>query len=68
MAPALPYIAVGTSVLATTQASAIGKFNQAVQNRNAQVAEQEADQQENLVIIIFKNLINSLKNYNQKQK
>ena len=42
MAPALPYIAVGTSVLAATQASAIGKFNQAVQNRNAQVAEQEA--------------------------
>jgi ABC-type phosphate transport system auxiliary subunit len=44
MAPALPYIAVGTSVLAATQASAIGKFNQAVLNRNAQVAEQEADQ------------------------
>ena len=44
MAPAFPYIAVGTSVLAATQASAIGKFNQAVQNRNAQVAEQEADQ------------------------
>jgi ABC-type phosphate transport system auxiliary subunit len=44
MAPALPYIAAGTSVLAATQASAIGKFNQAVQNRNAQVAEQEADQ------------------------
>ena len=44
MAPALPYIAAGTAVLAATQASAIGKFNQAVQNRNAQVAEQEADQ------------------------
>ena len=48
MAPALPYIAVGTSVLAATQASAIGKFNQAVQNRNAQVAEQEANQQRKL--------------------
>tara|TARA_R100000655_G_scaffold104337_1_gene151492 strand:+ start:512 stop:1006 length:495 start_codon:yes stop_codon:yes gene_type:complete len=44
MAPALPYIAAGTSVLAATQASAIGKFNQAVNNRNALVLEQEAEQ------------------------
>ena len=61
MAPALPYIAAGTAVLAATQASAIGKFNQAVQNRNAQVAEQEADQQRKLGYYNIQNLINSLK-------
>ena len=48
VAPALttaaPYISAGTSVLAARQASAAGKYNQAVQNRNAQVAEQEAAQ------------------------
>ena len=51
VAPALttaaPYISAGTSVLAARQASAAGKYNQAVQNRNAQVAEQEAQQIEN---------------------
>lgn len=36
-----------TSVAAARQASAAGKYNQAVQNRNAQVAEQEAQQIEN---------------------
>lgn len=36
-----------TSVLAARQASAAGKYNQAVQNRNAEVAEQEANQIEN---------------------
>lgn len=35
-------ITAGTSVIAARQASATGKFNQAIQNRNAQVAEQEA--------------------------
>lgn len=35
-------ITAGTSVLAARQASATGKYNQAIQNRNAQVAEQEA--------------------------
>ena len=68
MSSALPYIGTGTSLIAARQASAIGKFNQAVQNRNAQVAEQEADQATKLTIIIFKNLIKVLKNYNQKQK
>jgi len=33
-----------TSVAAARQASAAGKYNQAIQNRNAQVAEQEAQQ------------------------
>jgi len=51
VAPALttaaPYISAGTSVLSARQASAAGKYNQAVQNRNAQVAEQEAQQIEN---------------------
>jgi len=35
-----------TSVAAAQQASAAGKYNQAVQNRNAQVAEQEAERLE----------------------
>jgi tetrahydromethanopterin S-methyltransferase subunit H len=43
-------------IAAAQQASAIGKYNQAVQNRNAQVAEQEAqaiEQQKNLDIERF---------------
>lgn len=36
-------IVAGTSVLAARQASAAGKYNQAVQNRNAEIAEQQAD-------------------------
>lgn len=51
IAPALttaaPFVAAGTSVLAGRQASAAGKYNQAVQNRNAEVAEQEVQQIEN---------------------
>lgn len=35
-------IVAATSVAAARQASAAGKYNQAIQNRNAQVAEQEA--------------------------
>tara|TARA_X000001382_G_scaffold130817_1_gene127081 strand:- start:4354 stop:4860 length:507 start_codon:yes stop_codon:yes gene_type:complete len=35
-------ITAGTSIIAGRQASATGKYNQAIQNRNAQVAEQEA--------------------------
>tara|TARA_R110000782_G_scaffold1834_1_gene7531 strand:+ start:35 stop:568 length:534 start_codon:yes stop_codon:yes gene_type:complete len=35
-----------TSVVAAKQASATGKYNQAVQNRNAQVSEQEAQRLE----------------------
>jgi len=35
---------VVSSVAAAKQASAAGKYNQAIQNRNAQVAEQEAEQ------------------------
>ena len=37
-------IVAATSVAAAKQASAAGKYNQAVQNRNAQIAEQEATQ------------------------
>tara|TARA_R100001015_G_C4627530_1_gene187130 strand:+ start:300 stop:866 length:567 start_codon:yes stop_codon:yes gene_type:complete len=48
VAKSAPYVAAGTAVLAATQASSIGRFNQAVQNRNAQIAEQEADQQRKL--------------------
>ena len=41
-AAAVPYIVLGTSIVQAQQQNAIGKFNQAVQNRNAQIAEQEA--------------------------
>jgi hypothetical protein len=45
-APALPFISVGLGALQYQQQGAAGKFNQAVQNRNAQVSEQEAAQME----------------------
>ena len=48
MSAALPYAAVGTSLLAARQASAIGSFNQAVAERNATIAEQEAEAQKKL--------------------
>jgi hypothetical protein len=35
-------LVAGTSIIAGRQASATGKYNQAIQERNAQVAEQEA--------------------------
>ena len=41
IAPAAPYISAVTQVAAARQAKTLGQFNQAVQNRNAQVAEQE---------------------------
>ena len=40
------WVTAVASVAAAQQASAVGKYNQAVQNRNALVAEQEAEQQE----------------------
>lgn len=43
IAPAVPYISAVTQVAAARQASAVGKYNQAIQNRNAQVAEQEIE-------------------------
>jgi hypothetical protein len=45
MAPAVPYLIVGgLGAMQYQQQGAAGKFNQAVQNRNAQIAEQEAAQ------------------------
>ena len=52
----MSWVSAVTSVAAARQASAIGKYNQQIQNRNAQVAEQEAqaiDQQKNLDIQRF---------------
>jgi len=46
LAPAAPFISAATSVMAASQASAVGRYNQSIQNRNAQIAEQEAEQQE----------------------
>ena len=43
VAPAVPYISAVTQVAAARQAKTLGQFNQAVQNRNAQVAEQEGE-------------------------
>ena len=39
--PFVPYVSLGMSVVQAKQQSAIGKFNQSVQNRNAEIAEQE---------------------------
>jgi hypothetical protein len=44
MAVALPYIAVGLGVMQASQQNAAGKYNQSIQNRNAEIAEQEAKQ------------------------
>tara|TARA_A100001388_G_scaffold265679_1_gene238073 strand:- start:712 stop:1233 length:522 start_codon:yes stop_codon:yes gene_type:complete len=52
----MTWVSAAVSVAAAQQASAIGKYNQAVQNRNAQIAEQEAqaiEQQKNLDIERF---------------
>jgi len=43
-APALPFISVGLGIAQYKQQGAAGKYNQAIQNRNAQIAEQEAAQ------------------------
>ena len=48
MSAALPFATTGTSLIAATQASAIGSFNQAVAERNATIAEQEAEAQKKL--------------------
>jgi len=42
--PVLPYVSLGLSVVQAQQQNAIGKYNQSIQNRNAQIAEQEAAQ------------------------
>jgi hypothetical protein len=42
MAPAIPYIVLGTTIVQAQQQNAIGKYNQSIQNRNAQIADQEA--------------------------
>ena len=44
MAVALPYVAVGLGVMQASQQNAAGKYNQSIQNRNAQIADQEAQQ------------------------
>jgi hypothetical protein len=44
MAVALPYVAVGLGVMQASQQNAAGKYNQSIQNRNAQIADQEAVQ------------------------
>jgi len=45
-APAIPFVVGGLGVMQYQQQGAAGKFNQSVQNRNAQIAEQEAAQME----------------------
>lgn len=44
MAPAVPYITLGMSFYQAQQQNAIGKYNQSIQNRNAQISKQEAEQ------------------------
>ena len=43
MAPAVPYLILGTSLIQAKNQDEAGKFNQKVFNRNAQIAEQEKD-------------------------
>ena len=42
IAPAAPYITAGIGALQIQQQGAVGKYNQSIANRNAQVKEQEA--------------------------
>ena len=42
--PYIPYVVAGTSIMQYQQQGAIGKYNQAVQERNAKVLESQADQ------------------------
>jgi len=42
MAPVLPYVAVGLGVKQAIDQNAAGKYNQSIQNRNAELADQEA--------------------------
>ena len=44
MAPVLPYVAVGLGVKQAIDQDAAGKYNRSIQNRNAQLADQEAVQ------------------------
>lgn len=44
MAPVLPYVSVGLGVKQAIDQNAAGKYNQSIQNRNAQLADQEATQ------------------------
>ena len=39
----MSWVSAVVSVAAAQQASAAGKFNEAIQNRNAQIKEQEAE-------------------------
>jgi hypothetical protein len=43
-APALPFVVGGLGVMQYQQQGAAGKYNQAIQNRNAEIATQEAAQ------------------------
>lgn len=44
MAQAIPFVQLGFSIVQAKNQSAAGKYNQQVYNRNAQIAEQEAQQ------------------------
>ena len=44
MTAAIPYVVAGTSIMQYQQQGAIGKYNQAVNERNAIVLERQADQ------------------------
>ena len=44
MAQAIPFVQLGFSVIQAKNQNAAGKYNQQVYNRNAQIAEQEAQQ------------------------
>ena len=41
-APVLPFVQLGATIIEAKNQSAAGKYNQAIQNRNAEIADQEA--------------------------
>ena len=63
LAPAVPYISAATSVMAASQASALGKYNQSIMNRNALVKEQEAEAIKTVLLHPLYTFINNICRY-----
>jgi hypothetical protein len=70
--PVISQAAIGlgavTTVAGIQQAGAAGKFNQSVQNRNAEIAEQEAAQIEKQLEFDIARFDKQFNNYKVKQK
>jgi hypothetical protein len=68
IAPAAPYIVGGLGVAQYQQQGALGKYNQAVQNRNAQVAEQKKQILDNKLILDLSSFDKKFKELQGSQK